>query len=110
MTTPLPDPQPNENDEVRPEYDFHGAVQGKHHRKLDKGYTVEIHQPDGTTAVEHHKLDEELILAEEIAAWEAASDEDALKLEELLNQPEDEFHKSLRRVLEKNEELYRRLA
>ena len=110
MTIPPPDPQPNEDTEMRLEYDFRGAVRGKHHRKLDKGYTVEIHQPDGTTIVEQHRLDEELSLAEEIATWEAASDEDALKLEELLNQPEDEFHKSLRRVLEKNEELYRRLV
>ena len=110
MTTPLPNPQPNENDEMRPEYDFRGAVRGKHHRKLDKGYTVETHQPDGTTMVEQHKLDEELTLAEEIDAWEAASDEDVLKLEDLLNQPEEAFQKSMRHVLKKNEELYRRLA
>ncbi|MCL4867994.1 MAG: DNA-binding protein [Anaerolineae bacterium] len=60
--------------------------------------------------VEQHKLDEELSLVEEITTWEAASDEDAPKLDELLNQPAEAFHKSLRRVLEKNEELYRRLA
>ncbi len=110
MTTPPPDPQPNEDTEMRPEYDFRGVVGGKYHRKLDKGYTVEIQQPDGTAVVEQHKLDEELTLAEEIDVWEATSDEDALKLEELLNQPEEAFQKSLRHVLEKNEELYRRLA
>lgn len=110
MTTPPANSQQNENDEMRPEYDFRGAVRGKHHRKLDKGYTIEIHQPDGTTIVEQHKLDEKLSLVEEIDAWEAASDEDAQKLEELLNQPEEAFQKSLRHVLKKNEELYRRLA
>lgn len=61
--------------------------------------------PDPQPTIEHHELNEELLLAEEIAAWEAASDENALKLEELLNQPEEAFHKSLRRALEKNEEL-----
>lgn len=66
--------------------------------------------PDPQPIVEHHELNEKLLLAEEIAVWETASDEDALKLEELLNQPEEAFHKSLRRVLEKNKELYRRLA
>ncbi len=94
MTTPPANSQQNENDEMRPEYDSRGAVRGKHHRKLDKGYTVEIHQPDGTTIVKQHKLNEELTLTDEINAWEAASDEDALKLEELLNQPEEAFQKS----------------
>ncbi len=65
--------------------------------------------PDPQPTIEHHELNEELLLAEEIAAWEAASNEDALKLEELLDQPEEAFHKSLRHVL-KNKELYRRLA
>lgn len=47
---------------MRPEYDFRGAVRGRHHRRLDKGYTVEVHQPDGTTVIEHYQLVEGAIL------------------------------------------------
>jgi hypothetical protein len=41
---------------MRSEYDFSNAIRGKHHKALDKGYSVHIHQSDGTTVIEHYKL------------------------------------------------------
>jgi hypothetical protein len=38
--------------DMRAEYDFSGGVRGKHARALRQGYTIEIHQPDGTLVVE----------------------------------------------------------
>ena len=39
----------NENDDMRPEYDFRGGVRGKHAHAYREGHTVTIHQEDGTT-------------------------------------------------------------
>ena len=36
---------------MRNEYDFRGGVRGKHHKLLQTGYTVTVHQADGTTVV-----------------------------------------------------------
>lgn len=52
------------NDEMRPEYDFRGAERGKHYEPLHEGYTVQIHQPDGTTVVEHYKLEEGTVMSQ----------------------------------------------
>jgi hypothetical protein len=43
------------DDDMRPEYDFTGkkGVRGKYYRGLQKGYTVRIHNEDGTTTVQH---------------------------------------------------------
>lgn len=41
---------------MRSEYDFSNAIRGKHHKALDKGYSVHIHQSDGTTVIEYYKL------------------------------------------------------
>lgn len=49
---------------MRPEYDFTGGVRGKHHRVLRQGYTVKIHQSDGTTLVQHFKLEEGTVVLE----------------------------------------------
>ena len=38
--------------EMRAEYDFSKGVRGKHAQALQHGYTIEIHQPDGTTVIE----------------------------------------------------------
>ena len=45
----------SENDELRSEYDFRGAVRGKHYKPLHEGYTVHIHQADGTTLKTAHR-------------------------------------------------------
>jgi hypothetical protein len=51
-----------ENNDMRPEYDFRGAERGKHYKSLHEGYTVYIHQPDGSTVVEHYKLEEGAVM------------------------------------------------
>ena len=42
------------DDGMLPEYDFTGkkGVRGKYYRSLQKGYTVRIHNEDGTTTVQ----------------------------------------------------------
>jgi len=50
------------NDEMRPEYDFRGAVRGKFYKPLHKGYTVQIHKANGTTIVKHLKLEEGAVM------------------------------------------------
>lgn len=43
------------DDGMLPEYDFTGkkGVRGKYYRGLQNGYTVHIHNEDGTTTVQH---------------------------------------------------------
>ena len=40
-----------EEDNMRAEYDFTGGVRGKHYRAMQVGYTITIHNADGTTVV-----------------------------------------------------------
>lgn len=51
-----------QDDELRPEYDFRGAGRGKYYKPLHKGYTVHIHKADGTTVVQHFKLEEGTVM------------------------------------------------
>jgi hypothetical protein len=46
--------EPDE-DGMLPEYDFSGpnVVRGKHYREMQQGYTVRIHNEDGTITVQH---------------------------------------------------------
>lgn len=43
------------DDDMQPEYDFSGkqGVRGKYYQRLRDGYTVKIHQEDGTTIVQN---------------------------------------------------------
>ena len=41
---------------MREEYEFEGAVRGKHYKPMHEGYTVHIHQADGTTQVRNYAL------------------------------------------------------
>lgn len=50
------------SDEMRAEYDFSKGVRGKYFRSLEKGYTVHVHQSDGTTVVNHYTLAEGTVL------------------------------------------------
>jgi hypothetical protein len=47
---------------MRPEYDFKGAMRRRHYRPMSQGYTVEIKKSDGTTVVEHYTLAEGTVL------------------------------------------------
>ena len=52
------------NGEMRPEYDFSKAVRGKHYKPLHEGYSVYVHKADGTTLVQHYKLEEGVVILE----------------------------------------------
>ncbi|MCI5144189.1 MAG: hypothetical protein D3923_01380 [Candidatus Electrothrix sp. AR3] len=34
---------------MRTEYDFTGGVRGKHHKAMQAGYSITVHQENGTT-------------------------------------------------------------
>jgi len=58
------------SDELSPEYDFRGAVRGRHYKPLHQGYSIEVHQADGTTVVQNYKLDEGTVMLEpDVRAW-----------------------------------------
>jgi len=70
------------NDELRTEYDFRGAVRGRHYMPLHEGYAVEIHKSDGTTVVEQHTLAEGMVWLEpDVRTWfpDSASVNQALR-------------------------------
>ncbi len=46
------------------EYDFGKAVRGKHYKPLHEGYSVYVHKADGTTVVQHYKLEEGAVMLE----------------------------------------------
>ena len=50
---------------MRAEYDFTGGLRGKHYRAMQAGYTITIHQPDGTTVTKEVKPKEGAV----ILAW-----------------------------------------
>ncbi len=61
--------------DMLPEYDFSNAVRGQHRKALDKGYTIHIHQADGSTVVEHYKLvDGAVLLQPDVQAYFPDSD------------------------------------
>ena len=49
---------------MQSEYDFRGGVRGKHYKAYRQGNTVTIHKSDGTTDVQHFKLEEGAVLLE----------------------------------------------
>ena len=53
---------PTSEDELRPEYDFSNAVRGKHHKPMNKGYSVEVPKADGTTVIEHYQVAEGTVM------------------------------------------------
>jgi hypothetical protein len=54
----------NDQDDMRPEYDFRGGVRGKHYHAYRQGHTVTIHQEDETTIVQHFTLEEGAVMLE----------------------------------------------
>jgi hypothetical protein len=42
-------------DTLRREYDFSGAVRGKHYRAMQGGYTITVHHRDGSTVIKEVK-------------------------------------------------------
>ncbi|MBN2393540.1 MAG: hypothetical protein JXR84_22595 [Anaerolineae bacterium] len=55
---------------MRPEYDFTGGVRGKHYRDLYEGYSVRVHQSDGTTLIQNFNLEEgTVVLAPDVRQY-----------------------------------------
>ena len=55
------------DDDMRPEYDFSrmaGGQRGKYYRAYRKGHSVKIHRADGTTTIQHFKLEEGAVMLE----------------------------------------------
>ncbi|MDI6817354.1 MAG: hypothetical protein QME41_09255 [Actinomycetota bacterium] len=52
------------DDNMRAEYDFTGGVRGKHYGAMQAGYTITIHQADGTTVVKDVMPKEGAVLLE----------------------------------------------
>ena len=52
------------NNEMMPEYDFHGGKRGKHAHAYSQGHTISIHQADGKTLVQHFTLQEGAVVLE----------------------------------------------
>jgi hypothetical protein len=52
------------NDDMLPEYDFTGktGVRGKYYQQLRNGYTIEIHQEDGSVQVQQVTPGEGMIM------------------------------------------------
>ncbi len=79
-------PPKKQDDDMRPEYDFTGAVRGKFYRPLSKGYSVTIHKEDGSTVVEHYKLiDGAIMLQPDVRAYFPDSDAVNQALRSLIN-------------------------
>ena len=56
-----------DNNNIRPEYDFTkmaGGVRGKYYKAYRTGHTVKIHKTNGTTLVQHFKLEDGAVMLE----------------------------------------------
>jgi hypothetical protein len=59
-----------QDDDLLPEYDFSGGVRGKHYQDYQRGHTVKIHKTDGSTLVQHFKLEEgAVVLAPDVRKY-----------------------------------------
>jgi hypothetical protein len=62
-------------DEMLPEYDFSRGTRGKHAQQYQRGHTVTVHKTDGTTLVQHVKLEEgAVVLAPDVRKYFSDSD------------------------------------
>lgn len=57
-------------DGMRAEYDFAGGTRGKHYRAMQAGYTITIHQSDGSTIIKEVKPKEgTVVLAPDVQEY-----------------------------------------
>jgi hypothetical protein len=64
--------EPLNDDDMLPEYDFTSkkGVRGKHASVLREGYTVTVHQQDGTTLTQNFTLQEKaVVLDQDVRAY-----------------------------------------
>jgi len=61
--------------EMLPEYDFTQGVRGKHYHAYQRGHAVRINKTNGTTVVQHFKLEEgAVVLAPDVRDYFPNSD------------------------------------
>ncbi len=61
---------PRNRDRMREEYDFTGGTRGKHYRAMQAGYTITIHQSDGTRIIKEVKPKEgAVVLAPDVQEY-----------------------------------------
>ena len=61
--------------DMLPEYDFSGGTRGKHARQYQRGHTAKIHKTDGTTLIQHFKLEEgAVVLAPDVREYFSDAD------------------------------------
>lgn len=59
-----------EGDDMRAEYDFTGGIRGKHYGAMQGGYTITVHQADGSTEVREVKPHEgAVVLAPDVLEY-----------------------------------------
>ncbi|HSH79248.1 MAG TPA: hypothetical protein VLA19_12045 [Herpetosiphonaceae bacterium] len=56
------EPEGTREEEMLPEYDFTGGTRGKHYQAYRAGHRVTVHQTDGSTVVQHFKLEEGAVM------------------------------------------------
>ena len=65
----------NSSDELLPEYDFSSGTRGKHYRQYQRGHKVKIQKTDGTTVIQHFKLEEgAVVLAPDVREYFSDAD------------------------------------
>jgi hypothetical protein len=65
----------NAGGEMLREYDFSGGTRGKHTRQYQRGHTVKVHKTDGTTVIQHFKLEDgAVVLAPDVREYFSDSD------------------------------------
>ncbi len=70
MKKEITEPGLIEDDDMCPEYDFTGGVRGKHYKELREGYSIKIHQADGTTLIQNFRLEEgTVVLAPDVRKY-----------------------------------------
>jgi hypothetical protein len=55
--------------EIRSQYDFASGVRGKHHKALQKGYTIRVRSADGTILEEHRYGESAITLAPDVREY-----------------------------------------
>ncbi len=56
------EPEDTNEEEMLPEYDFTAGTRGKHSQAYRAGHTVTVHRADGSSTVQHFKLEEGAVM------------------------------------------------
>lgn len=61
--------------QMSPEYDFSGGTRGKQAREYQRGHNVKINKKDGTTVIQHFKLEDgAVVLAPDVREYFSDAD------------------------------------